>query len=55
MDIDQALAQLGRAIESDDPDAGKAAALMLVGIVLRDVGRIAAALEHIGRNLPAKP
>jgi hypothetical protein len=54
-EIEKRLAEFAAALESNDEEAGKAAALALGMIALSSVVRIADALEHIARNLPTKP
>lgn len=53
-DLEQTFAKLDQAIQGDDDKAGREAALALARVTVGAVLRIAAALEHIGRNLPAK-
>lgn len=53
-DLTAALAKLDDAIARDDEKAGRAALIALAAVTIGGVLRIAAALEHIGRNIPAK-
>lgn len=53
-ELQQTMAKLADAFARDDEEAGKAAVLAVVGVAIGSLLRIAAALEHIGRNFPAK-
>ncbi len=54
LEAEKILDRLADAIRCDDEAAGQAAVLELGKIVIGSLLRIADALEHIGRNLPAK-
>lgn len=52
--IEKSFARLNDAIKSNDEDAGREAGLDVARCVVECLARVAAALEHIGRNLPTK-
>ena len=52
-EIDQTLAKFADALRQDDEAAGQAAVIALAGVIIGSITRIADALDHLARNLPA--
>jgi hypothetical protein len=51
-EVDKAVAMLFEAIEGDNEQMGREAACALIASGLKNLQRIADALDHIARNIP---